>query len=42
VRFCEQVISDPNHVLIPEGSTPAKELGPLQVGRRKFRLLLSG
>jgi len=42
VRFCEQVVSDPNHVLVAEGTLPNTELGPLQVGRRKFRFLISG
>jgi tyrosyl-tRNA synthetase len=42
VRFCEQVVSDPNLILVPEGTTSNTELGPLQVGRRKFRFLISG
>jgi tyrosyl-tRNA synthetase len=42
VRFLEETISDPNHVLVPEGQRPGHDLGPLQVGRRKFRFLVSG
>jgi tyrosyl-tRNA synthetase len=49
VRFCEQTITEPNHVLFPINAVPfqtsgqgkATELGPLQVGRRKFCFLHS-
>jgi tyrosyl-tRNA synthetase len=41
VRLSEQIISDPNQILVPEGHEKDKELGVLQVGRRKFRFLYS-
>jgi len=42
VKLSEQPISDPNLVLVAEGDEKGKELGVLQLGRRKFRMLYSG
>jgi tyrosyl-tRNA synthetase len=42
VKLSEQPISDANLVLVAEGDEKGKELGVLQLGRRKFRMLYSG